>query len=394
MFIRHHYQQLQKRMEEPRHFIEVVVGPRQVGKTTLVKQVLNSTKMGYHHVAADNVPTNQTNWISEVWNTARSKMRASGANEYLLVIDEIQKIPNWSEVVKKEWDDDTFNDVNIKVILLGSSRVLLEKGLADSLAGRFEEIRMSHWGWLEMRDAFGMTLEEYIYYGGYPGAAPLISDTDRWSQYIESAIVDATINKDILQNHVVTKPALLRQTFELGSSYSSQELSVTKIMGQMQDAGNTTTISSYLQLLSDAGLLTGLQKFANDKARKRASTPKFQVHNSALKNYLSPLSLENALVQPKQWGRFYESAIGAHLVSKAFENRFELFYWRQGNNEVDYIIQKRDSLLAIEVKSNHEKTTTGLQVFKEKFSPKVSLIIGPEGIGIEEFLSHDPLDYL
>lgn len=394
MFIRHHYQQLQKRMEEPRHFIEVVVGPRQVGKTTLVKQVLNSTKMGYHHVAADNVPTNQTNWISEVWNTARSKMRASGANEYLLVIDEIQKIPNWSEVVKKEWDDDTFNDVNIKVILLGSSRVLLEKGLADSLAGRFEEIRMSHWGWLEMRDAFGMTLEEYIYYGGYPGAAPLISDTDRWSQYIESAIVDATINKDILQNHVVTKPALLRQTFELGSSYSSQELSVTKIMGQMQDAGNTTTISSYLQLLSDAGLLTGLQKFANDKARKRASTPKFQVHNSALKNYLSPLSLENALVQPKQWGRFYESAIGAHLVSKAFENRFELFYWRQGNDEVDYIIQKRDRLMAIEVKSNHEKRTSGLQVFKEKFSPKVSLIIGPEGIGVEEFLSHDPIDYL
>ena len=394
MFIRHHYQQLQKRMEEPRHFIEVVVGPRQVGKTTLVKQVLNSTKMGYHHVAADNVPTNQTNWISEVWNTARSKMRASGANEYLLVIDEIQKIPNWSEVVKKEWDDDTFNDVNIKVILLGSSRVLLEKGLADSLAGRFEEIRMSHWGWLEMRDAFGMTLEEYIYYGGYPGAAPLISDTDRWSQYIESAIVDATINKDILQNHVVTKPALLRQTFELGSSYSSQELSVTKIMGQMQDAGNTTTISSYLQLLSDAGLLTGLQKFANDKARKRASTPKFQVHNSALKNYLSPLSLENALVQPKQWGRFYESAIGAHLVSKAFENRFDLFYWRQGNDEVDYVIQKRDCLMTIEVKSNHEKTTTGLQVFKEKFSPKVSLIIGPEGIGVEEFLSHDPIDYL
>ncbi|MCQ2277118.1 MAG: ATP-binding protein [Bacteroidales bacterium] len=394
MFIRHHYQQLQKRMEEPRHFIEVVVGPRQVGKTTLVKQVLNSTKMGYHHVAADNVPTNQTNWISEVWNTARSKMRASGANEYLLVIDEIQKIPNWSEVVKKEWDDDTFNDVNIKVILLGSSRVLLEKGLADSLAGRFEEIRMSHWSWPEMRDSFGMTLEEYIYYGGYPGAAPLISDTDRWSQYIESAIVDATINKDILQNHVVTKPALLRQTFELGSSFSSQELSVTKIMGQMQDAGNTTTISSYLQLLSDAGLLTGLQKFANDKARKRASTPKFQVHNSALKNYLSPLSLENALIQPKQWGRFYESAIGAHLVSKAFENRFDLFYWRQGNDEVDYVIQKRDCLMAIEVKSNHEKTTTGLQVFKEKFSPKVSLIIGPEGIGVEEFLSHDPIDYL
>ena len=394
MFVRHHFQRLQKRIEEPRHFIEVVVGPRQVGKTTLVKQVLKTVKIGYHHVSADNVPTNQTNWISEVWNTARSKMRAAGTNEYLLVVDEIQKIPSWSEVVKKEWDDDTFNDVNIKVILLGSSRVLLEKGLADSLAGRFEEIRMSHWSWPEMRDSFGMTLEEYIYYGGYPGAAPLISDTDRWSQYIESAIVDATINKDILQNHVVTKPALLRQTFELGSSFSSQELSVTKIMGQMQDAGNTTTISSFLQLLSDAGLLTGLQKFANDKARKRASTPKFQVHNSALKNYLSPLSLENALIQPKQWGRFYESAIGAHLVSKAFENRFDLFYWRQGNDEVDYVIQKRDCLMAIEVKSNHEKTTTGLQVFKEKFSPKVSLIIGPEGIGIEEFLSHDPIDYL
>ncbi len=390
MFIRKKFGLLKSRIEEPRRFIQVIVGPRQIGKTTLVKQVLETVKIPFHHVSADNVPATQTSWVSEMWDTARSKMKMGGYAEFLLIIDEIQKIRGWSEVVKKEWDNDYFNNVNLKVVLLGSSRVMLEKGLADSLAGRFEEIRMSHWTFPEMQEAFGMSLEQYIYYGGYPGAAPLINDYDRWSQYIESAIVDATINKDILQNNVVSKPSLLRQTFELGSVYSSQELSLTKLIGQLQDAGNTTTISSYLKLLSDAGMLTGLRKFANDAARKRASAPKFQVYNNALRNIYTDLTLEQAAIQPKEWGRYFESAIGAHIVSQAFVDRYDVYYWREGNDEVDYILQKKNKVIAVEVKSNHERHTTGLEKFKEKFHPDNILLVGPEGMSAEDFLSTSP----
>lgn len=394
MFARKEYHVLRTRIAEPRRFIQVVVGPRQVGKSTMVKQVLETINVPFHHATADNVPASNPQWISEMWDVARSNMRYGRHDEYLLVIDEIQKVKGWSEVVKKEWDNDTFNSLNLKVVLLGSSRVLLEKGLSDSLAGRFEEIRMSHWNWPEMKEAFGVSFEEYIYYGGYPGAAAFMCDYDRWSQYIESAIVDATINKDILQNNIILKPALLRQAFELGSAYSGKELSLTKIVGQLQDAGNTTTISEYLRLLSDAGMLVGLQKFSIDTARKRASAPKFQVNNSALRTIYSDMSLDTAIRNPREWGRFYESAIGAHIVANAFTDRYDVYYWRDGNNEVDYIIKKRGRIAAIEVKSNHENSTRGLSNFIERFSPYRAVIVGPEGMPAEDFLSESPLKLL
>ena len=210
MYKRVQYQTITKRLKEPRHFLQVVLGPRQVGKTTVIKQVVNDLNLPYQIYSADSIPATQTSWISDCWNTARVQMRVEKLSEFILIIDEIQKIKNWSEVVKKEWDADTFNDINMKVVLLGSSRVLLEKGLSDSMMGRFEEIRMTHWSYPE----------QYLYFGGYPGAAFLIEDEERWGQYINGAIIDATINKDILYDSPISKPALLRQTFELGTSYS------------------------------------------------------------------------------------------------------------------------------------------------------------------------------
>ena len=194
MYKRSEYQVIKRRLEEPRRFIQVVMGPRQVGKSTVVKQVLKDLDQPYMFFSADNVPASDRAWISNCWASIRSFQENKGYESSILVIDEIQKIQNWSEVVKKEWDYDTFCDRDIKVLLLGSSRVLLEKGLSESLAGRFEEIRMSHWRYDEMKDCFGFTLDQYIFYGGYPGAAPLITDEDRFQQYIQSAIIDATIN--------------------------------------------------------------------------------------------------------------------------------------------------------------------------------------------------------
>ena len=389
MYKRTEYQIIKERIKESRKFIQVVMGARQIGKSTVVKQVLNDLDEPYRMFSADNVPTTNSAWISDCWAATRSLKENKGWDSIVLVIDEIQKITNWSEVVKKEWDADTFNDTNIKVLLLGSSRVLLEKGLSESLAGRFEEIRMTHWSYQEMKECFGFTLDQYIFYGGYPGAALLIRDEDRFSQYIQSAIIEATINKDILMDTPISKPALLRQTFELGAAYSGEILSLNKMLGSLQDAGNTVTLASYINLLNESGLLCGLQKYSIDLARRRASIPKLQVYNNALKMVYSPLTFEEVLVDRKSWGRIVESCIGAYLVSQSFVHRFEVFYWRERDDEVDFILRKKGSVIAIEVKSNAEKKTTGLEKFKQLFQPKKAFIVGDGGINIEDFLSMD-----
>ena len=370
-------------------FIQVIMGPRQIGKSTVIKQALDAINKPFLFYSADIIPSTSSTWISDCWNNARLQMRTQEQDEMILVIDEIQKLKNWSEYVKKEWDADSLNHVNIKVALLGSSRVLLEKGLSESLMGRYEEIRMSHWSYPEMKEAFGMTLEQYIYYGGYPGAAMLISDEDRWRNYVSGAIIDATINKDILMDSPIGKPALLRQTFELSVAYSGKILSLTKMLGTLQDAGNTVTLAGYLNLLGDSGLVTGLQKFSMDAARKRASIPKYQVYNNALLSTQLGLTFQEAISDSKQWGQFFESAIGAYILSEAFVHRFEVFYWRDGNDEVDFILKKNQKVIAVEVKSNSESHTTGLDHFREQFHPLSSIIVGEKGILPETFLYMD-----
>lgn len=389
MYKRSEYKTIKVRLEEPRRFIQVVMGARQIGKSTVVKQVLKDLEAPYQFFSADNVPATGSAWISNCWAAVRSLKENKGLDSIILVIDEIQKIANWSEVVKKEWDDDTFHDRDIKVLLLGNSRVLLEKGLSESLAGRFEEIRMSHWSYTEMKESFGFSLDQYLFYGGYPGAASLIGDEDRFQQYIQSSIIEATINKDVLMDSPISKPALLRQTFELGAAYSGELLSLTKMLGSLQDAGNTATLAGYINLLGESGLLCGLQKFSIDPARRKASIPKLQVYNNALKTVYSPLSFEQAILDRKAWGHIFESGVGAYLVSQAFIYHFEVFYWRERNDEVDFILRKKGSVVAIEVKSNAEKRTDGLNKFRQLFNPTASFIVGDGGIGAEDFLSMD-----
>ena len=389
MYKRAEYQVITERLKEPRKFIQVVMGARQIGKSTVVKQVLQDLDMPYRLFSADNVPATNNAWISDCWAAARSLKESRGWESVVLVIDEIQKIANWSEAVKKEWDDDTFHGRNIKVLLLGSSRVLLEKGLSESLAGRFEEIRMSHWRYREMQECFGFSLDQYMFYGGYPGAATLIGDEDRFGQYIQSAIIEATINKDILMDTPISKPALLRQTFELGAAYSGELLSLNKMLGSLQDAGNTVTLAGYINLLDESGLLCGLQKFSIDMARRRASIPKLQVYNNALKMVYSPLTFEQVILNRKAWGRIFESAIGAYLVNQAFVHRFEVFYWRERDDEVDFVLRKKGEVVAIEVKSNAEKRTEGLDKFRKLFHPQTAFIVGDGGISAEDFFSMD-----
>lgn len=389
MYKRETYHLLSERLMEPRSFVQVVMGPRQVGKSTVVRQVLADIGKPYLLYSADTVASTDSTWISECWKMARLQLRAQNSDELILVIDEIQKLKNWSEYVKKEWDADSLDGVNIKVVLLGSSRVLLERGLAESMMGRFEEIRMSHWSYVEMRDAFGFSLEQYVYYGGYPGAAALVRNPERWDNYVSGAIVDATINKDILMDSPVSKPALLRQTFELAVAYSGKILSLTKMLGSLQDAGNTVTLSGYLNLLGDSGLVTGLQKYSADLARRRASIPKYQVFNNALLSAGSSMSFREAIADKKYWGQCFESAIGAYIINQGFVHRFEVMYWRDGNDEVDFVLRKKQRVVAIEVKSNGEGMTKGLKRFRDLFNPFAAFVVGDSGMKAEEFLSLD-----
>lgn len=392
MYKRVYYEDVKRRVNEGRKFIQVLMGPRQVGKTTLMKQVLEDTSIPYTFESADAVPAAQTNWLVQVWESARMQMKTRSHNEYLLVIDEIQKLANWSEIVKQQWDKDSRENVNLKVILLGSSRLLLQRGLTESLAGRFETIHLGHWSFSEMREAFGWTVEQYVYFGGYPGSADLITDEQRWKNYVNDALIETSISKDVLMLTRVDKPALLRQLFELGSEYSGQILSFTKIVGQLQDAGNTTTLANYLQLLSDCGLLTGLEKYAGDIIRKRSSSPKFQVFNNALLTAQSNLLYMDVVVDAKEWGRLVESSVGAHLVNYSIQERFHVYYWREDNKEVDFILEKNGQLIALEVKSGLKCINTGMALFIKKYNPQSSLFVGTGGIPYADFLCLNPVD--
>jgi predicted AAA+ superfamily ATPase len=391
MFQRHYLQALTKRMNEPRKFIQVLMGPRQIGKTTLVTQLTEKIKTGYHFTSADAVASGSV-WLEQQWETARLKMEQSKAKEFLLVIDEIQKIDNWSQTIKLLWDADTRNKKNLKVILLGSSRLLVQKGLTESLAGRFESTYMGHWSYTEMKQAFGWDVNKYVWFGGYPGSADLINDEERWKSYVQESLIETSISKDILMLTRVDKPALMKRLFELGCLYSGQILSYTKVLGQLQDAGNTTTLSHYLELLDTAGLLAGVEKYSPNVIRQRSSSPKFQVHNTALISAQRDETIKDIKAKPGEWGRMVESAIGAHLVNHSLTEKFNLHYWRERNDEVDFVIERKGKIIGLEVKSGAAGSASGMAAFQNRFKPYKVLLIGKTGLPWQDLLQMNPVD--
>ena len=380
--------ELVQRLREPRRFIQVVAGSRQVGKTTLAGQAARRSGLPTRHASADEPTLRNTQWMEQQWEAARSLADEADANGALLVLDEVQKVTGWSEAVKHLWDTDSRTGRRLKVVLLGSAPLLVERGLGESLAGRFEMLRLPHWSFAEMRDAFAWSLDQYLFYGGYPGAAPLIRQPARWTRYVRDALIEPILSRDVLLLSRVDKPALLRRLLELGCAYSGQILSYTKMLGQLQDAGNTTTLAHYLDLLAGAGLVTGLQKYAGGVARRRASSPKLQVLNTALITAQAGITLGQARADHAFWGRLVESAVGAHLANAAATGECEVHYWRERNREVDFVLRAGRSLVAIEVKSGRApETLPGMAAFSEAFRPTRKLLVGGDGIDLETFLT-------
>ena len=383
-------QEIIARLQEPRRTIQVVAGPRQVGKTTTVKQALQQQAIPFRFLNADGVDAEDNEWIASQWEEVRAWMRFNGYSETVLAIDEIHKINNWSEQVKREWDADTFNDLGIKVVLLGSSRLLLKKGLTESLAGRFEIIPMGHWSFAEMQEAFGWDINQYIYFGGYPGSAPYIKNEARWRRYMREAIISPAIEKDVLQTTYIYKPALMHQLFRLGCAYSGELLSYNKMLGMLQDAGNATTLVNYLEVLGESKLLTGLPKYVMDASRKYRTIPKLQVFNNGLLTALSEgATYEKVVTDPKRWGRWVESAVGCYLLDKANELEYTVYYWRENNEEVDFVIRRGDRLLAIEVKSGRRQMNSGVGKFREQYHPQHTLMVGGDAMPVEQLFKGD-----
>lgn len=374
------------RAREPRGKLQVLAGPRQVGKTTAARQVMEALALPSHFASADDPAGQDRAWLRQQWEIGRLAARESDGGA-LLVLDEVQKVDGWAAVVKSLWDEDAATGLDLRVFLLGSAPLLVQRGLGESLAGRFELIRFPHWSFAEMREAFGWDLSRYLFFGGYPGAAPFADDTARWRSYILDSLVETSISRDVLLLTRVDKPALLRQLFRLACDYSGQVLSYTKMLGQLQDAGNTTTLAHYLELLGGAGLVAGVPKFSGSRVRQRGSSPKLLVLNTALMSAVSGLSPADARRDPDLWGRLVESAVGSHLHASGEE----LFYWREGNLEVDWVTRRGRTVVALEVTSGRRKNTLpGLAAFAGAHSPERTLLVGGQGIPIDQFLLSDP----
>ncbi|MGC3986456.1 MAG: AAA family ATPase [Pseudorhodoferax sp.] len=383
------------RLREPRRFLQVLAGPRQVGKTTLVRQALaalSSDRVAQHSVSADSPGLQGSSWLAAQWETARAL--AAQAGSCILVLDEVQKLPGWTEEVKRLWDEDSAAGRDVRAVVLGSAPLLIARGLTESMAGRFEITRLGHWRYTEMREAFGFTLEQYIFFGGYPGAAPLVHDEVRWAAYIRDALIETTISKDVLLMAPVQKPALLRRLFDLACRYSGQMLSYQKMMGQLADAGNTTTLAHYLELLEGAGMVCGLQKYAGQALRQRASSPKLQVYNTALMGALAVAEgwgFAQLRATPEQWGRLVESAVGAELLARKLTHSSTqpaLYYWHEAGREVDYVLPDGRELFALEVESGRQRgNVSGLDAFRAGFPKARPLVLGAGGLDLHHWFT-------
>ena len=395
MYKRPLYETVLKRLSEKRRFMQVLAGPRQTGKTTLSQQVIDSLSIPAHYATADEPALKGPSWLEQQWEAGRAGTRREKERQpAVLVLDEIQKISGWSETVKRLWDEDSHSRLPLQVIILGSSQLLLQQGLTESLAGRFEVIHVPHWSFGEIREAFSWNIDQYIYYGGYPGAAGLITEPERWRSYVMDSLIETTVSRDILHMARVDKPALLRRLFELACSYSGQVLSYQKMLGQLQDAGNTTTLAHYLDLLGGAGLVTGLQKYAGERVHQRGSSPKLQVLNTSLMTAQSRYTYKQAQQDHEHWGRLVESAVGATLANSLLR-KTELFYWAGKNREVDFVLRRGKKLVAIEVKSGRKKQDLpGIEAFSKEFPVTKKLLVGTGGIRLEEFLLTPPEAWL
>jgi uncharacterized protein len=373
---------IQRALLSKKPLVQVIIGPRQVGKSTAAEQVREMLGWPAIFESADSALPHGPEWIENHWLRAR---KLAGSGPALLVLDEIQKVRGWSEVVKRLWDEEVRLRGRVRTLILGSSALLVQRGLTESLAGRFFLHRFDHWSFAECYKAFGWDLEQWLYFGGYPGAAAFAKAEDTWKRYVTDSLIETVIARDVLQLQTVTKPALLRQLFALAATYPAQIFSYNKMLGQLTDAGNTTTLAHYLDLLETAFLASGLEIFSKGRPRKRGSSPKLIIWNNALINAISHRSLADTQADSSWRGRIVENAVGAKLLNELSGTGWSLAYWREGDAEVDFVLSRGTAVWGIEVKSGRSGKTSGIGEFKKIYPRSKPALIGRDGISLEEF---------
>ena len=384
------YKLLLERLRGERRFLQVLSGPRETGKTTLVRKLLDEIELPKWYITAEGRAGKDILWLEAQWRNGRAKVELNRLrNRGLLVIEEIQRIPRWAETVQRLWDEDTAAGLNLQVLVVGSSSLPMERGLTENLAGRFELIPVTPGLFPEMAAAFGVTLNQYLYYGGYPEAAELIKSPKQWVRYITDLLVETSISRDILQTTRVDKPALLHDLFAIACDNSCQVLSYRNLLARLPEAGNTTTLAHYLRLLQGAGLAAGLPKYTGPgegKDRQRASSPKLLALSTALITARADQDFDLARTDPDLWGRVVETAVGAHCVHAAAGTDISVYYWAGQNREVDFVLARGKELAALEVETDRRKqTASGLELFCRLYPVQRRHVIGPSGLSLEAF---------
>lgn len=383
---------LSKHLGRGPNLLQVVTGPRQVGKTTAVRQVVKAWKGPSHYASADLPAPPDASWVETQWEVARLEARRS-RRKALLVLDEVQKIHRWAEVVKGQFDRDRAEGLGVRTVLLGSSSLSVGHGVEESLAGRYESHFCPHWSWPECRAALGWSLDQWFYFGGYPGAGQLARTPARWASHVVESLIEAVLSRDVLMMTHVAKPALLRQLFMLATRVPSQPLSYNKMLGQLQDAGNTVTLAHYLELLAAAFLVSGVNQFTAGVLRQRASSPKLVLWNNALITAPSGLSFAESKANPEWWGRLVENAVGAHLLNRRGPG-VDVSTWRRGDDEVDFVVQRGPRVVAFEVKSGAKPRLESFGAFRTVAPTAKTLVVGTGGIPLDVFFSTEPDEWL
>lgn len=335
--------ELERRSREPPPGrVQVLTGPRQVGKTTLLLELARRLPNAVYH-AVDTPEAAMPGWWEAIWRDVQSRTKHGPA---VVLLDEIQYLANWDRLMKAKVDEIQRNKLAVNVAVSGSSALLVGRGLKETMAGRFEKLRLLHWSAADLQAAFSLTDDEAVAHlvrrGSYPGAFPLRADSARWRAYLRDSIIEPAIGRDILLMEPVRKPALLRQLFLVCLGHPAEIVSLQKLAGELHAAGALETVAHYLAVLEQAYLVAGLEKFSPRMLRRRAAPPKIVVLNNALM-----AALEEVSDAHPRWGLWVENACLAH----AWNRGQELFYWREEPLEVDGVFMGSWGNWAVEVKA-------------------------------------------
>jgi predicted AAA+ superfamily ATPase len=341
---------LTRRLAEPAPGrIQLLAGPRQVGKTTLLLEIAEALGRRALYAAADAPEAALPGFWERL--LARAEDVAAAEGRAVVLLDEAHLLHDWAGHLKGIWDRFRRRRTPVHVVATGSSSLHLAAGSRESLAGRFERITLAHWSASSIADAFHLAPEDaaelLVRMGSYPGAYPLRQDVPRWSAYVRDAILEPAIGRDILALAAVRRPALLRQVFAVAASSPAQIVSLQKIQGQLQDAGAIETVAHYLALLEEAFLVAPIPKFSVRTARRRAAPPKLVTLNNALVAVMDPQGIAQAGRDPGRFGSWVENACLAH----AWSSGQRVSYWREEPLEVDGVLEGSWGSWAIEVKT-------------------------------------------